>query len=57
MLENVTMKKRRAVEALLTNLDVTQAAKADGVWRNTLYRWMKEKDFMVAMVGADADAL
>ena len=49
MLENVTPKKRRAVEALLTNPDVTQAAKAAGVSRNTLYRWMKEPDFMVAV--------
>jgi len=57
MLENVTPKKRRAVEALLTNPDVTQAAKASGVSRNTLYRWMKEPDFMVAVANAEADAL
>ena len=57
MLENVTPKKRRAVEALLTEPDVTQAAKAAGVSRNTLHRWMKEPDFMVAVANAEADAL
>jgi len=57
MLENVTPKKRRAVEALLSESDVTQAAKAAGVSRNTLYRWMKEPDFMVAVANAEADAL
>jgi len=57
MLETVIPKKRRAVEALLTEPDVTQAAKAAGVSRNTLYRWMKEPDFMVAVANAEADAL
>lgn len=57
MLENVTPKQRRAVEALLTQPDLSQAAKTAGVSRNTLYRWMKDKDFLVAMADAEADAL
>ena len=49
VLENAPPKKRRAVEALLDEPDVSYAAKAAGVSRNTLYRCIEEQDFMVAL--------
>lgn len=62
MTEKVTEKKltpnqRRAVESLLTSGSVTQAAEAAGVTRNTLYRWMKDTDFIEAMRDAEAEAV
>lgn len=57
MNENLTPKQRRAVEALLTNWDTTQAAQAAGVSRDTLYRWMREERFRAALNDATRQAL
>ncbi len=62
MPENVTRdglspKQRRAVEALLSTGEVSAAAAASGVTRNTLYRWLKEPLFVQAVRETEARAL
>ena len=57
MTEKVTPKKRKAVEALLTKADIKKAAEAAGVSRKTLYRWLKDADFLAALAEAEAEAL
>ncbi len=57
MPENLTPKQRKAIESLLTNCDTTQAAKAAGVSRETLYRWQREELFRAALNDATRQAL
>jgi phage terminase small subunit len=49
MPENLTPRQRKAIESLLTTGDITDAAKAAGVSRDTLYRWMKDDLFQEAL--------
>ncbi len=57
MPENLTLKQRKAVAALLTEPDTTAAAKAAGVSRDTVYRWLTEPAFQAALRDAEAGAL
>ena len=53
----LTLKKRKAIAALLINSTVTAAAKSAGVGRSTLQRWLKEPDFKAALREAQTDRL
>ena len=62
MSENQTLsqlppKQRKAVEALLTTGDVSAAAKEVGIVRDTLYRWLKQPVFALAVREAEARAI
>jgi len=59
MTENLTLpsKQRRAVAALLTEADTTAAAKAVGVSRDTIYRWLADARFQAALRDAEAGAI
>ena len=46
---NLTPRQRKAVEALLTNGDVSAAAKTAGVSRDTIHRWMHNERFLAAL--------
>jgi len=48
-MENMTPRQRRAIEALLTSGDISEAARTAKVSRETLYRWMKLADFSMAL--------
>lgn len=56
-MENLTLKQRKAVTALLTTPDVTAAAKDAGVSRETVYKWMQLPLFIAALHEAEAAAL
>lgn len=49
MYENLTPKQRKAIEALLTCGNVSSAALAAGVSRETIYRWAKKDTFLKAL--------
>jgi phage terminase small subunit len=53
----LTPKQRKAIEALITSGDITQAAQTAGVARDTLYRWMRQEDFQAALNAAEAEAI
>ena len=57
MVEKVTPRQRKAIEALLTCGNVTRAAEAAGVTRNTLYRWFKQEPFKVALAAAEGEVM
>ena len=57
MTEKLTPKKRKAVESLVANGDVSEAARYAGVSRDTLYRWLKQDDFRAALDAATRQAL
>jgi len=57
MNNNLTPKQRKAVEALLTTGDKSQAAELAGVKRQTVYKWLKRPDFQQALRDAEAEAL
>ncbi|MBE3143368.1 MAG: hypothetical protein IMZ61_05515 [Planctomycetes bacterium] len=57
MSENLTPRKRKAIEALLTTCDTTQAAQAAGVSRVTIYKWMRDQAFKDALKAGAAEAL
>ena len=64
MTENVTFRQKRptprqrkAIETLLTTGSKTEAAKAAGVRRQTIYRWLKQPRFRAALVEAEGEAL
>ena len=50
-------KQRKAVEALLTTGEVSAAAQAAGVSKDTLYRWLKQPAFLALVREAEARAL
>src|SRR5262249_14965102 len=54
---DLTPKQRKAVEALLTTGEVSGAAEAAGVSRDTVYRWLKQAAFLDAVREAEARAL
>jgi hypothetical protein len=53
----LTPKQRKAVEALLTTGDVQAAAQQAGVSRDTIYRWLKQPDFLAMVRAAEAQAI
>ena len=53
----LTPRQRTAVAALLTTGEVTAAAQAAGVSRETLHRWLKQPAFLEAVRAAEAEAL
>jgi hypothetical protein len=53
----ITGKRRRAVEALLSTGEVSAAAREAGIHRDTLHRWLKEPAFLQAVREAEAAAL
>jgi transposase-like protein len=57
MPENLTPRRRKAVQELLTSGSVTAAAQAAGVSRETLYKWLKRDDFRRALTEAEGEAL
>lgn len=57
MTDNLTPRKRKAIETLLTSGDITQAARAAGVSRETLYRWLKAPDFRQGLAAGTHEAL
>ena len=54
---NLTPRQRKAVEALLTTGDKSQAAELAGVKRQTVYKWLKQPDFQQSLRDAEAEAL
>jgi len=50
-------KQRKALEALLHTGEVSHAATAAGVSRDTVYRWMKQSAFAAAVRDAESRAL
>jgi hypothetical protein len=55
--QQLSLKQRKAVEALLTTGEVKAAAAAVGIHRDTLHRWLKEAPFQAAVREAEAAAL
>ena len=54
----ITPKQRKAIESLMTNANVLEAAKAAGVSRQTIYRWMNtDLAFQQALCRAETEAL
>jgi hypothetical protein len=53
----LTVRQRRAVEALLATGEVSAAAKDAGVHRDTLLRWLRQPAFREAVREAEARAL
>lgn len=49
--------QRKALEALLATGSITQAATAAGVARKTVYNWLKEPNFGIALKAAEVEAL
>ena len=57
MTKNLTLKQRRTLGYLLTSKDIAQAAKAAGVSRDTVYRWLREPVFRTALETITNDSL
>lgn len=57
MIKNLTPRQRRAIEALLTSGNVSEAARIAKVSRETLYRWMKQPDFCLTLREGTQDSL
>jgi len=57
MAENLTPKQRRAIHELLTSGNVTQAAGAANVSRETIYRWLDMPQFKQSLVDGEAAAI
>ncbi len=55
--EKLSPKQRRAVESLLAMGNISAAAEAAGVSRETLYRWLARPDFSAALKDAEAAAV
>jgi len=55
--QTLSGKQRKALEALLQTGEVSHAATAAGVSRDTVYRWMKQPGFAAAVREAEARAL
>ena len=53
----LTPSQTRAIAALLREPSTEAAAEATGVARSTIYRWLKEPDFRLALRQAEADAV
>ena len=57
MSQTGSSKKNLAISALLAHRTVTDAAKSCGVSPRTLYRWLKDADFQVALKSAQQAAV
>ncbi len=59
MAKNLTLspRKERAIESLISNGTVSNAANYAGISRETLYRWMKEDEFKKALDDATKEAI
>lgn len=59
MAKNVTIRpnQMKAIEIMLSAGNIDEAAAAAGVARQTVYRWLKEPDFIEAMGMAESEAL
>ena len=55
--QTLSGKQRKALEALLHTGEVSHAATAAGVSRDTVYRWMKQPAFAAAVRDAESRAL
>ena len=54
----ITPKQRKAIESLMANANVLEAAKAARVSRQTIYRWMNtDQAFQQALCRAETEAL
>ncbi|MBA2469380.1 MAG: hypothetical protein H0V37_08240 [Chloroflexia bacterium] len=53
----LTTRQQQAITAIVATGDVTVAAQSVGVNRATLYRWMKQPQFVQAVHAAEADAV
>ena len=53
----LTSRQQQAIAAIVATGDVTIAAQSVGVNRATLYRWMKQPQFVQAVHAAEADAV
>ncbi len=53
----LTGRQQQAIAAIVATGDVTVAAQSVGVNRATLYRWMKQPQFVQAVHAAEADAV
>lgn len=54
---SLTARQQRAVRALLTCKSVGDAAASSGVGERTLYRWLTDPAFRVALAAAEGDLL
>ena len=57
MADNVSLKKERAIAALLVSRRIADAAKSAGISERQLYRWLDDPDFQDALAGAQRDAV
>jgi hypothetical protein len=57
MSDNLTLKRRRGIAALLTSKDITEAAKIANVSRDTIYRWLRDPVFNTALNEATKSSL
>ena len=60
MSQNVTpirANQVKAIESMLTGANITKAANAAGVTRQTVTRWLSEPAFRLALANAEAEAL
>ena len=53
----LSAKKRKAIVALMVMDNVSEAAQEAGVSRSTLHRWMKEDEFVAALMDAERQAI
>lgn len=53
----LSLKRTRAIVALLSTPNLVAASEASGVTERTLRRWMKREDFRAALAEAEAEAL
>lgn len=56
-LQALTPRQRRALESLLASGDVTEAARAANVARQTVHKWLQRPAFRAALDKAEADKL
>lgn len=57
MAAKLTLRQKKAITALTTTADVTRAAAAAGISRDTVYRWLKMPEFQAALDEATSEAL
>ena len=53
----LSAKQRRAIDLLLTAVDLSAVARDVGVDRTTVYRWLRSEPFRNALQAAERDAL
>lgn len=55
--ETLSTKKQRAIEVLSSSGNVAEAARAASVSRKTLYRWLRQPDFVEVLEAAAQESL